>query len=395
MAGELRVQCVRDNAVLPVRGTAGAAGYDISAASECVIPAHGKGTVDTGLAVSLPPGTYARIAPRSGLAYRHFIDVGAGVVDSDFRGEIKVILFNHSAEDFPVQAGDRIAQLILERIDTPPVRKVAVLNDTDRGDGGFGSTGTHSFVQSTHKNKKGKKKKSPSPSEPRSQQRQAQGSKDMVECVEPGSSDLNQVIREPIRVEEIVFSDSDLGKAIVWVGDSLLDMESSSRTRQWRRTLELAAKVGSRSMRILVDSGSTGNYIDARECTARKLQIQKEEAAEELRLADGSMVKTEGRVRVHIKCGEYRGTMYARVFPQMNKQMILGIPWLSKENPHIDWAQGAITVWQGQRWISLPLAKPLQRTSADEEAHLGHIISKNSLGSMMKLKMMTKTSCSR
>ena len=121
MTGELRVKCLRDNAVLPVRGTAGAAGYDISAASGCVIPAHGKGSVDTGLAVSLPPGTYALIAPQLGLAYYHFIDVGAGVVDLDFWGEIKVILFNHYVEDFRVQAGDRIAQLILERIDTPPV----------------------------------------------------------------------------------------------------------------------------------------------------------------------------------------------------------------------------------------------------------------------------------
>ena len=84
MTGELRVKCLRDNAVLPVRGTAGAAGYDISVASECVIPAHGKGSVDIGLAVSLPLGTYAQIAPRLGLAYQHFIDVGAGVVDSDF-----------------------------------------------------------------------------------------------------------------------------------------------------------------------------------------------------------------------------------------------------------------------------------------------------------------------
>ena len=68
--------------------------------------------------------------------------------------------------------------------------------------------------------------------------------------MELGSSDLNQVVREPIRVEEIVSSDNDLGKVTVWVGDSLLGMESSSRTRQWRRILELAAKVGSRSMRI-------------------------------------------------------------------------------------------------------------------------------------------------
>ena len=68
--------------------------------------------------MSLPPGTYARIAPRSGLTIRNFIDVGVGVVDLDYRGKIKVVLFNHSAEDFAVQAGDQIAQLILERIET-------------------------------------------------------------------------------------------------------------------------------------------------------------------------------------------------------------------------------------------------------------------------------------
>ena len=158
----------------------------------------------------------------------------------------------------------------------------------------------------------------------------------MVESAEPGSSDLNRVIREPINVEEIVFSDYNLGKATIWVGDSLLGMKSSSRTQKWRRTLELAAKVGSRSMRILVDSRSTGNYIDARECTVRKLQIENEEAVEELRLADGSTIKMEGQVRVHVKCGKYRGTIYTRVFPKMNKQMLLGIPWLSRENPHID-----------------------------------------------------------
>ena len=147
--GELQVKILRENAVLPVRGSVGAAGYDLCAAGSCVIPSRGKGTVETGLAVALPVGTYARIAPRSGLAIRNFIDVGVGVVDSDYRGEIKVVLFNHSAEDFKVQAGDRIAQLILERIETPQVKKVATLDDTDRGAGGFGSTGLKPFVQSS------------------------------------------------------------------------------------------------------------------------------------------------------------------------------------------------------------------------------------------------------
>ena len=69
--------------------------------------------------VPLPPGTYARIAPHSRLAAKNFIDIGAGVVNSDYQREIKVVLFNHSTKDFAVQASDRIAQLILERIETP------------------------------------------------------------------------------------------------------------------------------------------------------------------------------------------------------------------------------------------------------------------------------------
>ena len=146
--------------MLPSRGSVGAAGYDLCAASNCIIPSRGKATADTGLAVSLPPGTYARIAPRSGLAIRNFIDIGVGVVDSDYWGKIKVILFNHSTEDFAVQAGDQIAQLILERIKTPQVKKVAALDDTDRGARGFGSTGTNQLTQSSQaKRQKGYKEK--------------------------------------------------------------------------------------------------------------------------------------------------------------------------------------------------------------------------------------------
>ena len=97
--------------------------------------------------MSLPPGTYARIALCSRLAIRNFIDVGVGVVDLDYQGKIKVVLFNHYAEDFIVQAGDWIAQLILERIETPQVKKVAVLEDIDRGARGFGSTSTRQLTQ--------------------------------------------------------------------------------------------------------------------------------------------------------------------------------------------------------------------------------------------------------
>ena len=141
LADQLRVQCLRETAVIPQRSTQGSAGYDISVACSCVIPSKGKGVVQTGLAISLPSGVYARIALRSGLAIKKFIDVGAGVIDSDYPGEIGVILFNHSTVDFPVQVGDRIAQLILEKIKTPTVQKVIVLSATDRGSGGFGSMG--------------------------------------------------------------------------------------------------------------------------------------------------------------------------------------------------------------------------------------------------------------
>ena len=114
-----------------------------------MVPPKGKGVVQTRLVVSLPLGVYARIAPCSGLAVKKFIDVGAGVIDSDYRGEIGVVLFNHSAMNFSVQVGDRIAQLILEKIKIPTVQKVIVLSVTDRGSGGFGSTGLQSSGSSS------------------------------------------------------------------------------------------------------------------------------------------------------------------------------------------------------------------------------------------------------
>ena len=87
------------------------------------------------------------------------------------------------------------------------------------------------------------------------------------------------------------------------------------------------------------------------------MKIEAEDKPEELKMADGTMVNTEGRIQLKLKCGGYRGDISAWVFPNMNKQMILGIPWLSKENPHIDWTQVVVVMKKGQDWISLPLAK--------------------------------------
>ena len=112
--------------------------------------------------MSLPEGTYPWIAPCSGLAIWNFIDIGTGVVDSDYGGKIKVVLFSHYIEDFAIQANDWIVQLILEQIETPHVGKVAALDDTDCGPGGFGSTKVKPPIQSPEtKDKKGGKKKNP------------------------------------------------------------------------------------------------------------------------------------------------------------------------------------------------------------------------------------------
>ncbi|KAG2666637.1 hypothetical protein I3843_15G071500 [Carya illinoinensis] len=136
-----RVKKLSKKAILPSRGSPLSAGYDLSSATEVKVPARGKALVSTDLSIAVPEGTYARVAPRSGLAWKHSIDVGAGVIDADYRGPVGVILFNHSDIDFEVKAGDRIAQLIIEKIMTPEVTEVEDLDATARGDGGFGSTG--------------------------------------------------------------------------------------------------------------------------------------------------------------------------------------------------------------------------------------------------------------
>jgi len=150
------------HATLPTRGSAGAAGYDLSSAKDVLVPARGKALCPTDLSIALPAGVYGRIAPRSGLAWKHSIDAGAGVIDegqqsctissilgvslfqgkqliditvlscmyTDYRGNVGVLLFNHSDADFQVKTGDRVAQLILERIAIAEVEEVQDLEAT-------------------------------------------------------------------------------------------------------------------------------------------------------------------------------------------------------------------------------------------------------------------------
>jgi len=138
----LRVKRLSENAVLPVRGSGLAAGYDLASAEDVVVPARGKAIAKTDLAMAIPLGHYGRIAPRSGFSWKKHTDIGAGVIDADYRGNVGVVIFNHSDEDISVSQGDRVAQLIIEQISTPVVEDVeGDLDDTQRGEGGFGSTG--------------------------------------------------------------------------------------------------------------------------------------------------------------------------------------------------------------------------------------------------------------
>ncbi len=141
---ELPVKKLSLFATLPTRGSALAAGLDLYSAQQVVVPPHGKALIKTDISIALPAGTYGRVAPRSGLAAKHHIDVGAGVIDGDYRGNVGVILFNHSNNEFLVNVGDRIAQLILEKYEVAEMIEVDSLQNTDRGTNGFGSTGVSS-----------------------------------------------------------------------------------------------------------------------------------------------------------------------------------------------------------------------------------------------------------
>ena len=137
----LRFVRLTDQAKAPSRGSVGAAGLDLHAAESAVVLPGSRTLVKTDLQVGLPEGTYGRIAPRSGLAIKHAVSVDGGVVDHDYAGNVGVILVNFGVAPFNVSIGDRIAQLVLEKICFADAVEVASLEETARGGDGFGSTG--------------------------------------------------------------------------------------------------------------------------------------------------------------------------------------------------------------------------------------------------------------
>ena len=130
---------------LPAYATPGAAGMDVLAAEDVTLAPGARHAVATGFAVAIPADFEIQVRPRSGLALKHGISVPntPGTIDSDYRGELKVIMINHGAEPFTIARGDRIAQLVLAPVTQVAWDEVAELDDTARGAGGFGSTGGH------------------------------------------------------------------------------------------------------------------------------------------------------------------------------------------------------------------------------------------------------------
>lgn len=139
----LRFKKLDERAVLPRRGSVLAAGLDVCSIEDIELGPKDRTMARTGLAVAIPIGFYGRIAPRSGLASKHGLDVLAGVIDSDYRGEICVLLYNTGDEPVRLAAGSKICQLIIEQIITPEAEWATELDETGRGSGGFGSTDLH------------------------------------------------------------------------------------------------------------------------------------------------------------------------------------------------------------------------------------------------------------
>ena len=137
----LKVKILNDTASVPSRGSKSSAGMDLSCDKPFTLQPNERRLISTGLAVTLPSGTWGEIKPRSGLAVNYGIDVMAGVIDQDYIGEIKVLLVNTGNRPLKCQAGERIAQMVIQPYAAPNIMVVPKLVETHRGKGGFGSTG--------------------------------------------------------------------------------------------------------------------------------------------------------------------------------------------------------------------------------------------------------------
>jgi dUTP pyrophosphatase len=137
----LKVLRLNDDSILPSRGTKHSAGLDLFSPLSIDVSPMERMLIKLNISIELPNGTYGHILPRSGLSLKNGIHIGAGVIDSDYRGNVGVLLFNLSNEVFHVNKGDRIAQMVIKRYESLDVEEIFSNTETERGNGGFGSTG--------------------------------------------------------------------------------------------------------------------------------------------------------------------------------------------------------------------------------------------------------------
>jgi dUTP pyrophosphatase len=139
---ELKIKKLSNEAIIPQYKTAESAGMDICSIEECIVKPMEIKLIPTGLSLEIEPGFEAQVRPRSGLALKGITIVNSpGTIDSDYRGEVKVILMNLGKEEFKISKNDRIAQLVLSKVEQAIIKEADELNNTQRGAGGFGSTG--------------------------------------------------------------------------------------------------------------------------------------------------------------------------------------------------------------------------------------------------------------
>lgn len=137
----LKTKKIDAAASLPTRATAGDAGLDLCSVEDVVIQPGDRLVVRTGIAMEIPSGYAGLVWDKSGLAAKKGLKTMGGVIDAGYRGEIQVVLANLGSEPHPIAVGDKIAQLLIQKVELPDIVEVAELSDTERGDGGFGSTG--------------------------------------------------------------------------------------------------------------------------------------------------------------------------------------------------------------------------------------------------------------
>lgn len=140
---KMKIKKLNSEAIIPQYQSQGAAGFDFHALNELVLQPGERGIIETGLAVALDIGYELQVRPRSGLAFKHGISIvnTPGTVDSDYRGEVKIVLINHGSEEFAVKKGERVAQGVIKEVVQAQIVEVDELDSTQRGEAGFGSTG--------------------------------------------------------------------------------------------------------------------------------------------------------------------------------------------------------------------------------------------------------------